>query len=77
MSIGYGPPITGVSAGSEHTISVINYEPDGDRRFELHCNIESRLTPTYVWTKDQVQYVECYKSNTTHFISVTPIGYQQ
>ncbi|XP_065882717.1 opioid-binding protein/cell adhesion molecule-like [Dysidea avara] len=53
--VGYGPPITGVSAGSEHTISVINYEPDGDRRFELHCNIESRLTPTYVWTKDQVQ----------------------
>ena len=72
--VGYGPPITGVSASSEHTVSVINYQPDGEKRYELHCNIESRLTPTYVWTKDQVVYVNVLC--TTNLVSSTLIGYQ-
>ena len=53
--LGYGPPMTGI--GADPTLSIIEVQPDGEKWIELHCNIESLLTPTYVWTKEGSVYV--------------------
>lgn len=49
---GYGPPMTGIGVDSSLAVSIIEIQPDGETRLELHCNIESKLTPDYVWTKE-------------------------
>lgn len=50
--------MTGIGADPNLAVSIIEIKPDGNSREELHCNIESLLTPTYVWTKDGVVYVK-------------------
>ena len=50
--LGYGPPMTGI--GADPTLSIIEVQPDGEKRIELHCNIESL---TYV---DKRRKCVCY-----------------
>ena len=57
LNLGYGPPLTGIGADPALAVSIIEVQPDGEKRIELHCNIESLLTPTYVWTKEGSMYV--------------------
>ena len=49
--------MTGIGADPNLAVSIIEIQPDGETRLELHCNIESRLTPTYVWSKEESVYV--------------------
>lgn len=61
--LGYGPPMTGIGVDSSLAVSIIEIQPDGETRLELHCNIESKLTPDYVWTKEGSVYVKIKKLN--------------
>jgi len=68
--------MTGVGADPILTISIIEIQPDGEKRIELHCNIGSCLTPTYEWRKDGAVYVKINKSNNCICISYLIVGYQ-
>ena len=50
--------MTGIGADPNLAVSIIDIQPDVETKLELHCNIESRLTPTYVWTKEGSVYVK-------------------
>ena len=55
--------MTGVGADPTLAVSIIEIQPDGDKRIELHCNIESLLTPNYVWTREGSVYVTILVDN--------------